>query len=77
MLLDGFLNKIFTPDAFDHGYILVDDIDGKSTSLSIPDEITREKLVNWVNNIRSVQMPSWIGLPNSAEKVVNTVRGEF
>jgi len=76
MILDGFLNKLFTPGAFDHGYVLVDDIDGKSTPLCVPDEVTREKLISWVNDIRSVQMPSWIDLPNSAENVVNTLRGQ-
>lgn len=75
MLLDGFLKKLFTPQIFDPEFVLIDDIDGQSTPLHVPDETSRDKLIHWVNNIKSAQMPNWIGLPNNAEKVVLTVRG--
>lgn len=77
MLLDGFLKKLFTPQIFDSDFVLIDNIDGQATPLTVPDETTREKLLFWVNNIKSAQMPNWIGLPNNAEKVVLTVRGRL
>jgi dynein heavy chain 1 len=70
------LDKLFTPKLFEHDYVLINDIDGKSTSLNAPEEATRDGILSWVNAIKSAQLPNWIGLPNNAEKVLLTVRGQ-
>ena len=75
-LLDCFLDKLFTPRLFDTDYVLIHDVDGKATPLRVPDETTRDALLGWINTIRSAQMPNWLGLPNNAEKVLLTVRGQ-
>lgn len=75
--MDGFLQKLFTSKIFDPDYVLIQNIDEKALSLCVPDETNRDKLLSWMNNIRSAQMPNWIGLPNNAEKVLLTVRGHF
>ncbi|KAI1728166.1 dynein heavy chain and region d6 of dynein motor domain-containing protein [Ditylenchus destructor] len=77
-LLDAFLQKLFTKRIFEQDYVLVKDIDGKSTPLYVPehDNTTRDKVLMWVNSVKSAQMPNWIGLPNNAEKVLLTSRGQ-
>jgi dynein heavy chain 1 len=67
---------LFTPKLFDHEYVLINDIDGKSSALHAPEETTRDGILSWVHAIKSAQMPDWIGLPNNAEKVLLTVRGQ-
>lgn len=74
--MDSFLDKLFTPKLFEHDYVLIDDIDGSSHSLHAPEETTRDGILSWVNAIKSAQLPNWIGLPNNAEKVLLTVRGQ-
>lgn len=74
-LLDCFLQKLFTPKSFDTDFVLINNIDGKSTPLNVPDANSRDSLIQWVSHIKHLQMPSWIGLPNNAEKVLLTDRG--
>uniref|UniRef100_A0A915BJF8 Dynein heavy chain, cytoplasmic n=6 Tax=Parascaris univalens TaxID=6257 RepID=A0A915BJF8_PARUN len=75
-LLDCFLTKLFTPKSFDADRVLISNIDGKSTNLCIPDGHSREHLLLWVDSVHHLQLPNWLGLPNNAEKVLLTVRGE-
>lgn len=75
-LLDCFLQNLFTPKSFESEFVLIDNIDGKSTRLCVPDVNTRDQLIQWVNHIKHLQMPNWIGLPNNAEKVLLTDRGQ-
>ncbi|KAI6221986.1 Dynein heavy chain, cytoplasmic [Aphelenchoides besseyi] len=75
-LLDCFLSKLFTPKLFDYDFVLINDVDGKATPLHVPEETTRDAVLSWIHNIKPAQMPNWIGLPNNAEKVLLTVRGQ-
>ncbi|MFH4973695.1 hypothetical protein AB6A40_000404 [Gnathostoma spinigerum] len=75
MLLDCLLQKLFTSKSFDADRVLIPNIDG-ATNLCIPDGNSREHLIMWTENMPQLQLPSWLGLPNNAEKVLLTVRGE-
>lgn len=76
--METFLNKLFTHRFFESDFVLIEDVDGSSTPLVVPDETsTKDSLINWVHQIKAAQMPSWIGLPNNAEKVLLTERGLF
>lgn len=75
MLLDCFLDKLFTAKSFDGDRVLISNVDGKGADLCIPDSNSREHLIHWVENIQFLQLPNWLGLPNNAEKVLLTVRG--
>lgn len=75
ILLDCLLEKFFTSKSFDADRVLIHNVDGKGKNLCIPDGNTREHLISWVENIHYLQLPNWLGLPNSAEKVLLTVRG--
>ncbi|VDN06320.1 unnamed protein product [Thelazia callipaeda] len=76
MLLDCFLGKIFTSKSFDSDRVLISNIDGKGADLCIPEGNSREHLIHWVEKMQYLQLPYWLGLPNNAEKVLLTVRGE-
>ncbi len=41
----------------------------------MPDGIRREEFVQWVEMLPDTQTPSWLGLPNNAEKVLLTTQG--
>ena len=74
--MDTFLDKLFTHRLFDSEFVLIDDVDGTSNPLRVPDETsTKDAMINWVQHIKSAQMPNWIGLPNNAEKVLLAERG--
>lgn len=75
MLLDCFLEKLFTAESFDADRVLISNIDGKGTDLCIPDGNSREHLIHWAEKMPYLQLPYWLGLPNNAEKVLLTVRG--
>lgn len=75
MLLDCFLEKLFTSKSFDADRVLISNIDGKGADLCIPDGNSREHLIHWAEKMPYLQLPSWLGLPNNAEKVLLTVRG--
>ncbi|XP_059178510.1 cytoplasmic dynein 1 heavy chain 1-like isoform X2 [Physella acuta] len=75
-LLNTFVNKLFTPKSFEGDFILVDDLDGiKGKHILMPDGVRREQFVQFVDNMEGSQTPSWLGLPNNAEKVLLTTQG--
>lgn len=77
-LLDTFLSRLFTEHSFDHDFVLVSDLDGQAgKSILIPEGTSREELVAWTKKLPAVQTPSWLGLPNNAEKVLLTNMGEL
>lgn len=69
--------KFFNPKIFDLDYVLIHELNNSGKSLCVPDETLRDKLLNWTNNIPSAHDPSWIGLPNDADELLLTVRGEI
>ncbi|CEF66963.1 Dynein heavy chain, cytoplasmic [Strongyloides ratti] len=75
-LLDCFINKLFTSKSFGNDYVLIKNMDGKN-SLTIPETNTKDGFVSWVSGLSPTQMPSWIGLPNNAERVLLTERGQY
>ncbi|KAL3112905.1 hypothetical protein niasHT_015611 [Heterodera trifolii] len=75
VLLDTLLDKLFTSNSFDADFILIENIGGNA--LNMPDETnSKDGLINWVINIKALQKPNWIGLPNNAEKVLIAERGQ-
>uniref|UniRef100_A0A5K3FEA9 Dynein heavy chain, cytoplasmic n=2 Tax=Mesocestoides corti TaxID=53468 RepID=A0A5K3FEA9_MESCO len=76
-LLDTFLSRLFTEKSFDHDFVLVEDVDGQSgKNILIPESTSREELIAWAKKLPSVQTPSWLGLPNNAEKMLLTNMGQ-
>ncbi|KAF8560528.1 hypothetical protein P879_02533 [Paragonimus westermani] len=75
-LMETFLSVLFTESSFEHDFQLVSNVDGQSGKhISIPESSTREDLLTWIHKLPDVQTPSWLGLPNNAEKVLLTNLG--
>ena len=82
-LLTSFLNKLFTPKSFEPEFVLASEpttnntSDATNTIITIPEGIIRrDEFLNWVESLSSDrQTPSWLGLPNKAERVLLTNHG--
>lgn len=76
-VLDSFVEKIFTPRAFDMGYSLVNTAssDQFSSSLIAPEGSQMKSFHEWVQALPEQQPPEWLGLPPNAERVIATVQG--
>jgi dynein heavy chain 1 len=83
--LDSIVGKIFSPQSFETGFLLVSGQEvqsGDSCSISMPGGIRRDQILKWVENkkleknkLPAHQTPAWLGLSNNAEKVLLTTRG--
>ncbi|KFM80266.1 Dynein heavy chain, cytoplasmic, partial [Stegodyphus mimosarum] len=75
-LLNSFLNKLFTAQSFEPDFPLVTGVDGvDSKVITMPEGIRRDQFLHWVENLSDRQSPSWLGLPNNAEKMLLLTRG--
>ncbi|CAH0687822.1 unnamed protein product [Spodoptera exigua] len=77
-LLHSFLCKLFTPKSFEADFALVANVDGASGNqrhITMPDGNRRDHFLKWIEELSDRQTPSWLGLPNNAEKVLLTNQG--
>ncbi|XP_050667850.1 dynein heavy chain, cytoplasmic isoform X2 [Leptidea sinapis] len=77
-LLHSFLTKLFTPKSFEADFALVANVDGASGNqrhITMPDGNRRDQFLKWIEELSDRQTPSWLGLPNNAEKVLLTTQG--
>lgn len=77
-LLTSFLRKLFTARSFESDFALVANIDGTlgtQRHITMPDGTRRDQFLKWIESLSDKQAPSWLGLPNNAEKVLLTTRG--
>lgn len=77
-LLTSFLKKLFTARSFESDFALVANVDGGAGGqrhITMPDGTRRDHFLKWIENLSDRQTPSWLGLPNNAEKVLLTTRG--
>ncbi|XP_073434094.1 cytoplasmic dynein 1 heavy chain 1 isoform X2 [Dendrobates tinctorius] len=73
-LLNTFLERLFTTSSFDGDFKLACKVDGHK-DIQMPDGIRRDEFVQWVEMLPDTQTPSWLGLPNNAERVLLTTQG--
>ncbi|KRZ77608.1 Dynein heavy chain, cytoplasmic [Trichinella papuae] len=76
ILLDCFIEKLFSEKSFQPDFALVNNVDSLGNKLTVPDGVRREQYVNWVESVQALQSPAWLGLPSNAEKVLLTIRGQ-
>ncbi|XP_034246592.1 dynein heavy chain, cytoplasmic-like isoform X2 [Thrips palmi] len=79
-LLKSLLAKLFTPASLKGDFALVANVDGVGgpggqRHITMPDGTTRDHFLHWIEALSDRQTPSWLGLPNNAEKVLLTTRG--
>lgn len=76
-LLQSFIDRLFTKKSFEAEFPLVTNVEGEQgKNISIPDGVRREQFIQWCEKLPDYQSPSWLGLPNNAEKVILTNLGE-
>jgi dynein heavy chain 1 len=68
-LLNTFLKQLFSIEIFDNDYCLIKDED-QHQKFGMPDALKKEDFIAWIDGLKQQQTPSWLGLPNSAEKVL-------
>lgn len=76
-LLVSFLSKLFTAHSFEADFALVANVDATNGQrhITMPDGTRRDQFLKWIESLTDRQTPSWLGLPNNAEKVLLTTRG--
>lgn len=76
-LLSSFLSKLFTAHSFEADFALVANVDASNGQrhITMPDGTRRDHFLKWIEGLADRQTPSWLGLPNNAEKVLLTTRG--
>lgn len=69
-MLQSFVNSVITEKAFtSNDFALVKAVGGDK-SIGVPYHSNKQQFMEWVGQLTSVQLPSWIGLPNMAERVL-------
>jgi dynein heavy chain 1, cytosolic len=64
-VLDELVDSVFVSRAYDVGFQLVSTDCGGP--VFVPEECSREQIMDWIHNLPSRTPPSWIGLDDSAE----------
>ncbi|CAF0861312.1 unnamed protein product [Adineta steineri] len=68
-LLASFVAKLFCQESLNSSYPLIQD-DTSSLSIPMPQDTTKMKYVEWVKQLPANEKPTWLGLPDNAEKVL-------
>jgi dynein heavy chain 1 len=68
-LLAAFVAKLFCQESLNTSYPLIKD-DVSSFTIPMPQDSTKHKYVDWLKQLPSNEKPTWLGLPDNAEKVL-------
>lgn len=73
------MNRLFVPASFEADFTLVRDdfTEGAAARrISAPESVRRDEFLAWIeSSLAGTQTPSWLGLPNNAEKLLLTNLG--
>ncbi|KAI6134168.1 dynein heavy chain protein 1, partial [Pisolithus croceorrhizus] len=73
-ILDAFVDKLFTPAAYNVDFNLVPSVNGGQV-LEAPEGTKLEHFLSWVHGLPDREPPSWLSLPATAERVIAVVQG--
>ncbi|KAG2045236.1 dynein heavy chain protein 1 [Suillus americanus] len=73
-ILDAFVDKLFTPAAYNVDFDLVPTI-GEDHALEAPDGTKLEHFLTWVQRLPDREPPAWLSLPPTAERVIAVAQG--
>jgi dynein heavy chain 1 len=78
VLLDSFVERLFSPKAYDVDFALVPgELDGTATALLAPDETRLENFLAWARRLPEQEPPSYLALPVMAERVISAQQGQL
>jgi dynein heavy chain 1 len=75
-LLNSFLEQLFTEKSFDPEFKLVHHSRSDQQSLVIPDGTSKAQFAKWVDNLPATESPLWLGLPENAETLLLSKKGQ-
>ncbi|CAF4574901.1 unnamed protein product [Rotaria sp. Silwood1] len=73
-LLAAFVTKLFCQESLNTSYPLIKD-DFSSLLISMPQDTTKSKYIEWIKHLPSNEKTTWLGLPDNAEKVLLISQG--
>ncbi|CAF3346282.1 unnamed protein product [Rotaria sp. Silwood1] len=73
-LLAAFVTKLFCQESLNTSYPLIKD-DFSSLLISMPQDTTKNKYIEWIKHLPSNEKTTWLGLPDNAEKVLLISQG--
>lgn len=77
VMLDSFVDRLFTPRAYDVDFALVPrEVDETAAPLLAPDETQMEKFLAWARLLPEQEPPSYLALPVMAERVISAQQGQ-
>lgn len=74
LILDAFVDGLFTPAAYNVDFALVPAA-GEAKALVAPDGTKLEHFLAWTQGLPERQPPSWLSLPPTAERVIAVAQG--
>ena len=74
--LDSFIASVFNAGSYAVAAPLAVDVAGKAL-LSLPDGLGRAALEAWLQQLPDSNPPTWLGLPLSADKQLQTLSGKY
>jgi len=70
-ILTSLVDQLFTPDCYGRDFPLFHDNDNNA-GLTIPDETSADKFLEWIQKLPNVESPTWSGLPVNTERILRT-----
>ncbi|GAA5873340.1 hypothetical protein JCM3774_005947 [Rhodotorula dairenensis] len=78
LILDSFVDRLFSPRAYDVDFALVPGgLDKATAPLLAPDETQLEKFLAWARCLPEQEPPSYLALPVMAERVISAQQGNL
>nr|CCA15174.1 Cytoplasmic dynein 1 heavy chain 1 putative [Albugo laibachii Nc14] len=77
VLLETLLEMIFTPESYKNTFKLVTDSNDGAEDLTIAEGRTKAHFMKWVHDLPNSNSPTWLGLPKSAEQMLQLEQGEY
>lgn len=74
-MLDSFVDKLFSPRAYDLDFVLVSREGPDHSEVVAPDATQLDQFVAWARTLPEQEPPSYLALPVSAERVISTEHG--
>jgi dynein heavy chain 1 len=74
LVIDSFVDKLFTIDLFKRNFVLVHK-QHEDDDLLLPETNEIQNFIEWTNTLPDLQSPHWLGLPNDSENVLMSIKG--
>jgi dynein heavy chain 1 len=77
LILDSFVDQLFSPNSYNLGFDLVPQAQGAEPLVPIPEGTKLDDFIRWVTKLPDREPPSWLSLPPTAERVIAISQGLY